>query len=129
MLSKAEVVEEGAACCTWWPLSSHTQHMEALQEGKRWPPGAGLDASVLSQDSSGVLDDTQLVGQDEQDSITPTTRRTFSFSFFFIIFDFFMFLKKKSCNFLGQRSLYLQQNLFILQEILSATFFGNVQFS
>lgn len=49
---------------------------------------------------------------------------------FFLIFDFFMFLrKKKSSNFLGQCSLYLQQNLFILQEILSAAFFGNMQFS
>lgn len=75
---------------------------------------------------------TQLMGQAKQDSITPTIRRTFSFPFFFLIFifDFFMFPRRnKSSNFLGQCSLYLQQNLFILQEILSAAVFGNMQFS
>lgn len=73
MLSKAEVAEEGAVCWASWPLSSHTQHMGALQEGKKWPPGAGLDASFLSQDNNGVLDDIQLMGQARQNSITPTT--------------------------------------------------------
>lgn len=65
---------------------------------------------------------------------TPSCRQLeehFLFPFLFLIFDFFFkFLKKKkSSNFLGQCSLYLQQNLFILQEILSAAFFGNMQFS
>lgn len=41
----------------------------------------------------------------------------------------FMQKKKKKSDFLGQCSLYLQQNLFVLQEILSAAFFGNMQFS
>lgn len=73
MLSKAEVFEEGAVCWAWWPLSSHTQQWEHSKHDKRWPPGAGLDASSLSQDNNGALDDTQLIGQAEEDSIMPTT--------------------------------------------------------
>lgn len=63
---------------------------------------------------------------------TPSCQQLFSFSFPFLIFHFFMFLEKQTNKTKGlSRAVFpvCQQNLFILQEILFAAFFGNMQFS
>lgn len=93
VLSRAVAVEEGAVCWAWWPLSSHTQHMGALQARQEVAPGAGLDASFLSQDSSGALDDTQLMRTGLHHA--NNSKNIFFILFFFLIFDFFKFLRKK----------------------------------
>lgn len=114
-------------------LSSHTQHMAALQarqEVASWSRAGCILPEPGQQWCTGwhTPHGTGQTGLRRANNL----KNIFFFLFFFLFLIFFLSFwkkkKKKSSNFLGHCSLYLQQNLFILQEILSAAFFGNMQF-
>lgn len=124
LLSKANDVEELAVCCAQWPPRGSARGGGLLGQG------------CLSGEEHPSWDRVATVhwkthGSWNRLSGTPSCQQLEErfLSLFLFYFWFFYDYEKKKSNFLGHCSLYVQQNLFILQEIISAAFFGNMQFS